>query len=48
MRKDASIQIDNPAGKVAITNETYVQKKIRENLRFWKNRKEEKKILKKK
>ena len=27
LRKDASIQIDNPAGKDAITNETYVQKK---------------------
>ena len=37
LRKDASIQIDNPAGKDAITNETYVQKKIRQNNEYKQN-----------
>ena len=31
LRKDATIRIDNPQGRHAITNETYVQQKIRQN-----------------
>ena len=34
LRKDATIRIDNPAGKDIFTGETYVEKKIRQNKEF--------------